>query len=247
MNKGPWRKWLQVMNKSPWLNWLPILVCGGLCLTSPLVGAAQWVVVSADQAPLQPGSLLDGTKPLKLATGAQVTLLAENGKTLKLTGPFAGIPAGDEGKGSASNNLQAIASLLQGHRQSASTLGVMRGFEGNDPASPPIDVETSGVRCLSTDPVVFWRDKIAKAEEVRLANDQGKTIATFTWPARQAELPIPASHFVDGNRYLLHRGDREIRLLVHKLAAPTDNPTALAAWMTRKGCEAQALALLQGL
>lgn len=235
------------MNKRHWCKRLRLLAGGWFFLVSTLVSAANWVVVSADQATLQPGSLVDGTKPLKLAAGAQVTLLAENGKTLKLTGPYTGIPAGDEGKGAGSNDLQAIASLLQGHRQSASTLGVMRGFEGNDGTLPPIDADTSGVRCLSTDPVVFGRDKIAKAEDVKLIDDQGRIIATFTWPARQAELPVPASHFVDGKRYLLQRGDREIRLLVHKAADPTVNPTALAAWMARKGCEAQAMALLQGL
>lgn len=235
------------MNKRHWRKRLPLLAGGWFFLASTLASAAHWVVVSADQCPLQAGSLVDGTKPIKLATGAQVTLLSENGKTLKLTGPYTGIPAGDEGKGAGSNDLQAIANLLQGHRQSASTLGVMRGFDGNDGALPPIDADTSGVRCLSTDPVVFGRDKIAKAEEVKLIDDQGNSIATFTWPARQAELPVPASHFVDGKRYLLQRGDREIRLLVHKATDPTVNPTALAAWMARKGCDGQALALLQGL
>lgn len=235
------------MNKRPRHQRVRILVGGWIILASTLAHAAQWVVVSADQSTLQPGSLLDGTKPLKLAAGAQVTLLAENGKTLKLTGPYTGIPAGDAGKGAGANDLQAIASLLQGHRESASTLGVMRGFEGNDGNLPPIDADTSGVRCLSTDPVVFWRDKIAKAEEVKLIDDQGRIIATFTWPARQAELPVPASHFVDGERYLLKRGDKEIRLLIHKNEGPATNPTALAAWMAQKGCEAQAIALLQGL
>ena len=64
---------------------------------------------------------------------------------------------------------------------------------------------------------------------------------------RPRQLPIPASHFVDGNRYRLQRGDREIRLLVHKAPSAADNPAALAAWMARKGCEGQAMALLQGL
>ncbi len=235
------------MNLQPWRKWLLALAATGMTLSSTLVSAAQWVVVAAEQTPLKAGSLLDGAKPIKLAAGAQLTLLAENGKTLKLTGPYAGVPEGGASQGTDANNLQAIASLLQGHRQSVSTLGVMRGFEEGEGGPPPIEVDTSGVRCLSSDPVRFWRDRIAKTEEVKLVDDQGQLIATFTWPARQAELPIPASHFVDGNRYRLQRGDREIRLLVHKAPSAADNPAALAAWMARKGCEGQAMALLQGL
>lgn len=89
---------------------------------SPLVEAGQWVVIAAEQTALRPGALIPGDKPLKLTEGAQLTLLAEDGKTLKLTGPYSGVPDGQSKGGGGSSNLNAIANLLQGHSQSTSTL-----------------------------------------------------------------------------------------------------------------------------
>ncbi|HSA46904.1 MAG TPA: hypothetical protein P5552_10430, partial [Candidatus Competibacteraceae bacterium] len=101
---------------------------GLIALVGPaLVEAGQWVVIAAEQSTLQPGTLVPGDKPLKLAEGAQLVLLAEDGKTLKLTGPYSGVPSGRSKGGGESSNLNAIANLLQGHQQATSTLGVMRG------------------------------------------------------------------------------------------------------------------------
>lgn len=221
-------------------------ILAGLVLLAGSTGimAAQWVVVTAEKASFKAGAMLDDKTPVKLGDGAQLTLLAEDGKTLKLTGPYAGVPESAGDKGAQSNNLTAIASLLQGHQQSTSTLGVMRDFN-SDPASPdPIAVDKSGEHCLISDPVLLLRDKIAKTEEVSLLDEQGATLATFTWPARQAELPVPAHYFQDGKRYRLQRGDQPISLLVHKAAVTPANPASLAAWMIKQGCDAQAMRIL---
>ena len=222
----------------------------GLALlgTAPLAAAGQWVVIAAEQTTLQPGAMVDGDQPLKLAQGAQLTLLAENGKTLKLNGPYTGAPGNGSATGAPTGNLAAISSLLQGHQQSASTLGVMRG---NDSRQPPtadlINVDQSGERCLSGDPVVLWRSNAANAEQVTLTDAQGASLANFTWPANAAQWPAPARSFEDGKNYLLQRPDKSISLRVHKTAAMPDNPAALAAWMAKNGCKAQALIVLGGL
>ena len=224
-----------------------LLVAGVLLTGASLAVAAPWVVVTAERTSYKSGALLDDKTPIKLGEGAQLTLLAEDGKTLKLAGPYAGVPGNSGDKGAQTNNLTAIASLLQGHRQSTPTLGVMRSF-GSDAASPdPIEVDKSGEHCLISDPVVLLRDNIAKTEEVALMDEQGATLATFTWPARQAELSVPARYFQDGKRYRLQRGDKPVSLLVHKAATTPNNPAALAAWMVKQGCEAQAMGVLSKL
>ncbi len=231
-----------------WRRKISRLLAGGVLLTgASLAVAAPWVVVTAERTSYKSGALLDDKTPIKLGEGAQLTLLAEDGKTLKLAGPYAGVPGNSGDKGAQTNNLTAIASLLQGHRQSTSTLGVMRSF-GSDAASPdPIEVDKSGEHCLISDPVVLLRDNIAKTEEIALVDEQGATLATFTWPARQAELPVPARYFQDGKRYRLQRGDKPVSLLVHKAATTPINPAALAAWMVKQGCEAQAMGVLSKL
>ena len=72
-------------------------------------------------------------------------------------------------------------------------------------------------------------------------------LARFTWPVGEARWSIPSRSFEDGKNYLLQRPGQSIRLRIHKTAAPLDNPAALAAWMARSGCKAQALSVLAKL
>ncbi|MCC7220996.1 MAG: hypothetical protein IT490_09760 [Candidatus Contendobacter sp.] len=211
--------------------------------------AGQWVVIAAGQTSLQLGAVLDGGKPLKLAEGAQLTLLAEDGKTLKLSGPYSGAPEnGGVTTDAPTDNLTTIAGLLQGHQQSASTLGVMRGNGAQQlPTAGLINVDQSGERCLSGDPVILWRGHAANAEQVTLTDGQGAALAHLTWPARQTELPVPGHYFEDGKSYLLQRPGKSVSLRVHKTAMLPDNPAARAAWMAKNGCKAQALIVLGGL
>ena len=106
-----------------------VIALAGLLLLagSPPVAAGQWVVIAAEHASVQPGAILDGKQPVKLAEGARLTLLAENGKTLKLTGPYSGVPEAGGAGDVRGDNLTVIADLLQGHSQSTSALGIMRG------------------------------------------------------------------------------------------------------------------------
>lgn len=104
------------------------LATGALLLTIPALSTAgTWVVVAAEQASFQPGDLLDDSKSVTLADGARLTLLAETGKTIKVSGPYSGIP-GSEGAAASQKNadLKVIANLLQGHQQKNTVLGVVR-------------------------------------------------------------------------------------------------------------------------
>ncbi|GEM_PF-3437999 len=222
---------------------------GLIALVGPaLVEAGQWVVIAAEQSTLQPGTLVPGDKPLKLAEGAQLVLLAEDGKTLKLTGPYSGVPSGRSKGGGESSNLNAIANLLQGHQQATSTLGVMRGGSLQElPTTNLVSVDNSGERCLTGDPVVLWRGNTFKAESVSLADSRGERIVDFTWPAGEARWSVPGHYFRDGRSYLLQRPGQVINLRIHKTATPLNNPAALVGWMAKSGCKAQALSVLAKL
>ena len=222
---------------------------GLIALVGPaLVEAGQWVVIAAEQSTLQPGTLVPGDKPLKLAEGAQLVLLAEDGKTLKLTGPYSGVPNGRSKGGGENSNLNAIANLLQGHQQATSTLGVMRGGSLREmPTTNLVSVDNPGERCLTGDPVVLWRGNTFKAESVTLADSRGERIVDFTWPAGEARWSVPGHYFQDGKSYLLQRPGQSIQLHIHKTVAPLDNPAVLVGWMAKSGCKAQALSVLAKL
>lgn len=225
---------------------------------SPLVEAGKWVVIAAEQSSLQKGALLDGKQTVKLAEGAQLTLLAEDGKTLKLIGPYSGVPDPGESKGGGGSSLEAISRLLRGHRESASTLGAMRGggslgiMRGGSlqesSTADLVDVDSSGERCLTQDPVVLWRGSTAHSEQVTLVADtHGAPPTSFIWPAGEARWSMPSRSFEDGQSYLLQRAGQSIRLRIHKMTEPPNNPAALAGWMAKNGCKEQALSVLAAL
>src|SRR3954469_12505227 len=79
-------------------------------LTALAARAAELVVVDARGVNLRPGSVVDSANPLVLKDGQRVTLIAANGSTLKLQGPFDGpIEAGGAGE---VNRVAAALKLL---------------------------------------------------------------------------------------------------------------------------------------
>jgi hypothetical protein len=124
----------------------------------------------------------------------------------------------------------------------------MRGHASRVPLTADlIAVDSSGPRCLHSDPVVLWRGNAADAEQLTLVDARGARLASFTWPAGEARLAVPGHYFENGKRYLLQRPNQPVNLRVHKVLSLPNNPAALAAWMARNGCKAQALIVLEGL
>jgi hypothetical protein len=214
---------------------------------APLAEAGQWLVIDAEGTTLAPGTLLVEQQKVALADGARLTLLADDGQTLKLVGPYSGIPEQKSTTSGTGKNLVVIASLLQGHSQPASTLGAFRTSSRRTPPAGAVDVDRSGKQCLINDPVVLWRGNAMAQESVTLTDAWNKTLISLIWPMGEEQLAIPARYFNDGQDYRIQRGNRKVQLQVHKAAQPTDNPAALAAWMAESGCQAQALSVLQDL
>lgn len=226
---------------------LALLVSGVLLTGAPLAEAGQWLVIDVEGATLAPGTLLVEQQKVTLADGARLTLLADDGQTLKLVGPYSGIPEQKSATSGTGKNLIVIASLLQGHSQPASTLGALRTSSQKAPPAGAVDVDRSGKQCLSSDPVVLWRGNAMAQESVTLTDAWGKTLTSLIWPMGEAQLAVPAHYFNDGQGYRIQRGNHKVQLQVRKAAQPVDNPAALAAWMAESGCQAQALSVLRNL
>lgn len=230
---------------------LAVLLGMGWSAGASPANAGRWVVIDADNAPLPLGARLENGQPVTLAKGARLTLLAEDGQTLKLVGPYAGVPGGGAPAGAAGNNLPVIAKFLQGHQQEIAALGGSRGAPSWESDAPPhadwIDADHSGQRCLGRDPVTLWRRDAASSESVTLADAEGQPLTHWTWPAGAARLTVAGGFFADNRRYRLLRGSRVVDWRVHKAPALPDQPAARAAWMADSGCKTQVLILLKGL
>ena len=74
-----------------------IFVC--LSISTWTVMAAQLVVVASTAPAIKPGQIVDGAKKLEIPAGASVTLVSQAGKSMKLAGPYSGVPDSGSGGG----------------------------------------------------------------------------------------------------------------------------------------------------
>ena len=207
----------------------PLLL--GLMLAAPGAGANELVVVEAKGVELAPGAKVDGTKVLALAAGQRVTLIAADGRTVKLRGPYEEAPAPAAGQTASMGD--ALKNLMNQRGSGTAQLGVVRA--AGDAAELPepwvVDVGRSGARCLPAAGVpVLWGPKFAANAELAIEPADHSWRAKGTWPAETDRLalagriPLVDGTFVDP----VHPGRigaRFIADLVHQtIPGPTPKP-----------------------
>jgi len=231
------------------------------------------VVLESVGAVLAAGARIDGTKPLTLTAGQRVTLIAANGRMIRLEGPgnaaplTAGAAGGDDGRlarslqaflGAGTTNtakLGAIRAVGGGAPQAAAgagesaAAGTIGGVVEGDEALPDpwlFDVSRSGERCLhGGDPVVLWRPEHGPEVVVSISLAGGGWSAEARWPEGYARLASPdVLPRTDGARYHVALDGRRSDVRVHLIPGSVTEPAVLAAWLVDKGCTAQARALL---
>jgi hypothetical protein len=206
------------------------------------------VVADARGVALQPGASIDAAQPLKLTPGQRVTLIAANGATIKLSGPFEGVPDPNNQRGaSVADSLLRLASQTT---QSTSTLGTVRAPAGEPPADPwLVDVSGSGHRCLKQGgSVVFWRPPAPADQTVEIAPTDRAWQAQAQWPASTDRLAMPANFPTqDDQGYVIAVGPATATITLHVMPPVIATDAMRAAWMVEKGCVGQARVLVSSL
>jgi hypothetical protein len=219
-----------------------------LAVFAPLAASAEvMVVVNARGIGLAPGTKIDAATPLVLAEGQHVTLVAVNGVTLKLDGPFNKPPSQATGGGVATAALGALVTQ-QGAR--TSEVGVTRagGTISRLPDPWLLDVSRSGTVCLlDGKPAVFWRPSPAKDTLLSLMPADRSWKADTMWPAGSDRLEASGDIAVhpDSVFFISFDGGEESAITVNFVPANLDSDPMRAAWLADQGCEAQAEAMLR--
>lgn len=216
-----------------------------LVLAAPAAAANELVVVDAKGVDLAPGAKVDGTKVLQLGAGARVTLVAADGRTVKLKGPYEEAPA--PAAGQVASMGDALKNLMNQRGAGTAQLGVVRAA-GDAPELPEpwiVDVGRSGPRCLAGDATpVLWGPKFGETTELSIEPTDRSWRAKGSWPAQADRLALPTRiPFVDGGSYKVGVGGNAANVLIHRMPASIADPLVQAAWMIEKGCEDQARAL----
>jgi hypothetical protein len=222
-----------------------LALAAALFLAAPVAGANELVVLDAKGVELAPGAKLDGTAKLVLAAGARLTLVAADGRTIKLKGPYDDAPA--PGQAGQANMGDALKNLMSQRGSGTAQLGVVRaGGEAVDLPEPwVLDVARSGPRCLPADVApVLWGPRFGEATELKIEPADRSWRAKGSWPVNQDRLALPPSiPIADGTTYQVDVGGNPAAISVFRIPAAIAGPLAQAAWMMEKGCEDQARAL----
>ena len=212
--------------------------------------AAEVVVVESIGMDLHPGQVLDGGRPLALTLGQRVTLVASDGRMIKLRGPSETAPApeAEPPKGAVTKSLKDLISTRQAD---VSSLGVVRA--GDSQVALPegwlLDILHAGSRCIEEGrPPVLWRGSAATPDsQVVVAPVDGSWSAQATWPAGADRLELPASlAFQDRHTYTVTVDGGSVQMTVFVIPRTLGSEAAKAAWMVEMRCDSQAKALLAG-
>ena len=209
--------------------------------------AVDLVVAEARGIGFKPGATLDAAKPLVLKEGQHVTLIAPNGATLKLDGPYNQAPAADPQQGTS---LQTKLAALVTQRQAR--LGEVGTTRGIAPVKLPdpwvLDATHAGNVCLMDGhKPVFWRGDASHEAMLTVMPSDRSWKAKTRWPAWHERLPVSATDVpLHGNAtYFVAVDKNETAMTVKAVPAVLSNNSMRASWMAEKGCEAQAEALLR--
>jgi hypothetical protein len=232
-----------------WLRSLAVAGTGFIALTG-LARGADLVVIEARGVAVQAGQVIDDSKPLVLKEGQRITLIAANGSTLKLRGPYDQAPGSAAG-GGGPGVVDALKALIVQKDSRTSDVGVVRAGAAEAKLPEPwlLDVSRPGMRCVREgDPIVFWRPVASATANLTVTPlDKSWKIAA-TWPSGADRLTVPPKLPVQGaSTYLVDLDATESAITVNSIPGAVSSDAMRAAWMIEKGCQAQAEALLTAL
>ncbi|HMA49593.1 MAG TPA: hypothetical protein VKP60_07555, partial [Magnetospirillaceae bacterium] len=179
------------------------------------------------------------------AEGQQVSLMTQDGRVVKLRGPFDKPPAPAEAAAGA--NVQLALQLLVTQQSSRERAGVIRGGPGMVIPPEPwvIDVSNPGLRCLEADSTItLWRPDASSTQSVEVAPNDRSWKADVDWQAGSDRLSLP--HNVPLRRrtpYVVRVGGKEVNITLVSLPTTLSNDAMRASFMMENGCDAQAKAL----
>jgi hypothetical protein len=227
--------------------WL-ILLLGAAGLAPSSLLAAELLVIRSDVAELKAGAVIQSTNAVKLPAGSRVMLVAADGRTIRLAGPFAGPPEpGAESAPSSDRRLlESLRKLFAPADDERMAIGASRG-----PASDVwrIEVLHEGIYCVPENQApVLSRATAADDALVEVEQPNGGPRTSVRFPPGQRIVPWPQElPVVDQARYRLRSArDSESSAIVLRLVpAALASDVHRAAWMADNGCTEQARRLME--
>jgi len=245
------------MKLNGWITngWMAVVVLLWGLFATPVALAGELVVFSSQGGGVVPGDTLDGSLLLRLEVGQRLTLIADSGRILRLSGPYHQAPQPPKKAKSRQGLSKALKSLVVPFHVTMGGLGGTRAAEllqtvvaqGWVPEPWLIDVTREGDHCLREGKsAIFWRPSGEDESAILLRDLNGDWMARTRWPQGMDKLASPETMtYRDGGNYDVVLDGQRTALTLHIIPQTVKSKGALAAWMNEKACAAQTLALLQ--
>jgi hypothetical protein len=223
-------------------------------LVATSAAAAEIVVIESNSPRFVAGQLLDDSAPIELAAGQSLLIVTEDGRVVRLDGPYDGPAVGPAPDAGAVR--RAVERLVNAGEPRVGGVGAVRGDEdagsGVDTRPDPwlVHAERDGEQCARNGrPLELWREDAARSIAVEVEDAVSGLAATTRWDAGAHRAVWPERIAgIDGHIYVirLDASDRSTAVRLRILEGSVDSsPLTAAAWLAAKGCTAQAALLLR--
>lgn len=198
------------------------------------------------------GGVLKEGDEINLPENSEIKLLDKSGSVIVLKGPLSGTVTNDDGgtqqAKDGSNALKVISKLMFGENRLVNNLGAARSVlsetikpENVQPWMPI--VSKPGTYCLSAETPVFGREEANAEIVVTISSGDGASMEKV-WTANEKSISVSDLVNKDTDRYTLILSSQESESSIHLLDRTDMNATQQIAWMAERGCQIQAVQLL---
>lgn len=230
------------------MSWKALTTGLALVLAWPAV-ATPMIVVEARGGALKPGMRIDSARPVRLAEGEKIVLVAPDGRMSTLRGPYSG-PA-VRNAGSVQNPRVALAALIATRNDRASSVGAVRSGANAAPLPEPwlIDISRGGDRCLKEgEKPVWWRPDSLTEKAFSVFPVDRSWRADYIWkPATDRITPPDIIGLDDLKTFIIRADGQEYPLRISMIPRDIDDPLVVTAWMLEKACVQQADSYLRAI
>ncbi|MBF0455116.1 MAG: hypothetical protein HQL72_09930 [Magnetococcales bacterium] len=236
-------------------------ICGSLfaaLLISTTAQAENLIVYSAKGVSYQSGEMIDGSQPLALKPGEEVSLISPTGRMIKLVGPYEGAPLGKGEKQEKKSVKEAIKNLLTASGSASESFGITRSADdlfklAAKPAPLPnpwvIDVTQNGPYCyLEGESLVFWRPEKNRVASVNLEIPERGWSAKAEWASGKSKLAPPRTiPLHNGVSVQITLDNQKVSGIMNRIPRTVQSAAVQAAWLKERGCLPQFLTLAHSM
>jgi hypothetical protein len=221
---------------------VPLLLSLLLGVAAFAASAGEVTVIDSRGASYKLGQKLDDTKKITLADGQRVTL-AGGGRTIKLTGPYDGLPFGEATSESVLARAGETLEALKVQKVARLTeIGTVRGDSDEMPEPWLLNPLKDGNRCIHEgQQLTFYRRDTAQTSTFYFAPSDRSWSIRYRWPAGADRITVQKVFKPrDKQAFIVAVDDQQRSVTLNILPGTVTDELVVEAWMEERECIGQA-------